>query len=153
MKNKTIVLGLGNPLMGDEGVGIYIINEFLKRKNDFTQAEFVDAGTSGMSILHLLEGYEKAVFIDCAVMQTTPGTIKKFSPADIESVKNLMHYSLHEADLLKIIDLARQLGQCPTDVVIFGIEPQTIGPQSKLSQTLGDNIQDYFATITAELTE
>ena len=153
MQKKTIVLGLGNPLMGDEGIGPCLIKEFLKQKVDFPQVEFIDAGTSGMSILHLLKGCQKAVFIDCAMMNTAPGTIKKFSPDDVDSVKNLLHHSLHEADLLKIIDLAKQLGQCPSDLVIFGIEPQTLSAVNILSQTLRDNIRVYIAAVIAELTE
>ncbi|MHC4466749.1 MAG: hydrogenase maturation protease [Planctomycetota bacterium] len=113
MKKETIVLGLGNPLMSDEGIGVYIINEFLKQKDKFPLVDFIDAGTAGLSVIHLLAGRKKAVFIDCAYMETLPGKIKRFTPEDVKSVKSLLHHSLHEADLLKIIECAKQLNQCP----------------------------------------
>jgi hydrogenase maturation protease len=153
MEKEIAVLGLGNPLMSDEGIGVHIINELLKQKDKFQNAEFIDAGTAGLSLIHLLAGRNKAVFIDCAYMKTEPGTIKRFTPEDVKSVKSLLHHSLHEADLLKIIDLARQLEQCPPQVVILGIEPQTITPGRTLSQTLHDNMSSYINTITAELAE
>jgi hydrogenase maturation protease len=152
MKNETIVLGLGNPLMSDEGIGVRIINEFLEQKDKFPLVDFVDAGTAGLSVIHMLADRNKAVFIDCAYMETLPGTIKRFTPEDVKSVKGLLHHSLHEADLLKIIDCAKQLNQCPADVVIFGIEPQNISPGRMLSRPLRDNIEKYINAIASELT-
>jgi hydrogenase maturation protease len=114
--------------------------------------DFIDTGTAGLSVMHLLAGRTKAVFIDCAYMETLPGTIKRFTPEDVKSVKNLLHHSLHEADLLKIIDCAKQLDQCPADVVIFGIEPQNISPGRMLSHPLRDNIDKYVNAIVSELT-
>jgi hydrogenase maturation protease len=152
MKNETIVLGLGNPLMSDEGIGVRIINEFLEQKDKFPLVDFVDAGTAGLSVIHMLADRNKAVFIDCAYMETLPGTIKRFTPEDVESVKSLLHNSLHEADLLKIIDCAKQLNQCPADVVIFGIEPQNTTPGRMLSRPLRDNIEKYINAIASELT-
>jgi len=83
MQKQTIVLGLGNPLMADEGIGVYIINEFLKQKDKFPLVDFIDAGTAGLSVMHMLAGRKKAVFIDCAYMETQPGTIKRFTPDDV----------------------------------------------------------------------
>ena len=151
MKKETIVLGLGNPLMSDEGIGIYIINQFLEQKDKFPKVDFIDAGTAGLSVMHMLAGRKKAVFIDCAYMETLPGTIKRFTPDDVKSVKSLLHHSFHEADLLKIIDCAKKLDQCPDDVVIFGIEPQNISPGRMLSRPLRDNIDKYITAIASEL--
>jgi len=151
MKKEIIVLGLGNPLMSDEGIGVYIINELLKQKDNFPLVDFIDAGSAGLSVMHMLADRKKAVFIDCAYMETLPGTIKRFTPDDVKSVKSLLHHSLHEADLLKIIDCAKQLNQCPDDVVIFGIEPQNISPGRMLSSPLRDNIEKYITAIVSEL--
>ena len=56
----------------------------------------------------------------------------------LKAVKKLAHQSLHEADILKILAMAKQLGQCPEEVVIFGIEPETIEPEQSLSQTIAN---------------
>jgi hydrogenase maturation protease len=153
MHKKIVVLGLGNPLMSDEGIGVHIINEFLKHSDKYPSADFIDAGTAGLSILHLLKDRQKAVFIDCACMGTPAGTIKNFTPENVKSIKKCAHLSLHEADLLKIIDCARQLKQCPRNLVIFGIEPQNTAPGRKLSQTLHDNMDNYIASISEELND
>ena len=79
MKQKPIVIiGLGNPLMADEGIGTQIIARLLDLAADYPDVDFIDAGTGGMNVLHLIADRKKAVIIDCALMKTAPGSIKRF---------------------------------------------------------------------------
>ena len=151
MNKETIVLGLGNPLMGDEGVGVKLIEMLQSASGDFPEVDFVDAGTGGMSLLHLIAGRTKAIIIDCAHMGETPGTIKKFTPDEVKTVKQLTHLSLHEVDIIKVIDLARQLGECPEEIIFFGIEPESIEQRMVLSEILTDRLPQYAETIKAQL--
>jgi len=151
LSTSTVVLGLGNPLMADEGVGVYLLERLSQRATEYPGVEFVDAGTGGMSVLHWIEGRRKAVLIDCAFMGSEPGTIRRFTPDEVRSTKVLAHQSLHEADLLHILALAEQLGQCPEQVVIFGIEPEAVEPRQQLSNTLVEKVEQYLETIEAEL--
>ena len=80
-----------------------------------------------------------------------PGAIKKFQPEEVKTVKKLAHLSLHETDIIKVINLAKMFGQYPKQLIIFGIEPHTIEPQPALSDTLNAKMYDYLAAITAEL--
>ena len=151
MNKETIVLGLGNPLMGDEGIGIKLIEMLQSASGDFPEADFIDAGTGGMSLLHLISGRKKAVIIDCALMGETPGTIKQFTPDEVKTVKQLRHLSLHEVDIIKVIDLARQLGECPEEIIFLGIEPESVNQQMELSDILTDRLAQYIETIKAQL--
>ena len=85
-------------------------------------------------------------------MGTNPGTIKRFTPQDVSSIKQLRHYSLHEADVLGVIEMSRRLGQCPKTIVIFGIEPQSLKPSQSLSDALSSKLSDYIQAICRELT-
>jgi hydrogenase maturation protease len=151
LETRTVVLGLGNPLMADEGVGPYLIERLERRAERYAGVDFIDAGTGGMSVLHWIDGRRKAVFIDCAFMGLEPGAIRRFVPDEVRSAKVLAHQSLHEADLLRILALAEQLGQCPKEVVIFGIEPQAVEPGQGLSDVLVDEVERYLSEIEAEL--
>jgi hydrogenase maturation protease len=153
MEKAVIVIGLGNTLMSDEGVGVRVVQRLSALADSFPQVDFTDAGTGGMSILHLIEGRDKAVFIDCAKMGQKPGTIRKFIPEELKSTKVLSHQSLHEADLIKIIDMARQLGRCPAEIIIFGIEPQSVNPGGELSQILAGELEEYVNIVRGELSE
>jgi hydrogenase maturation protease len=126
MKEGTVVLGLGNPLMADEGIGVYLVERLMESAGAYPSVDFVDAGTGGLSVLHHIEGRRKAVVVDCAYMDEPPGTIRRFTPEEVRSTKVLAHQSLHEADLLRIIAMARQLDQAPDQIVIFGIQPERV---------------------------
>ena len=152
MRKEIVVLGLGNPLMSDEGIGGFLVDQLEKQVDQFPQAEFIDAGTGGMNLLYHLEDRKKVIIIDCAFMDTEPGTMKRFGPDEVVSIKKLAHLSLHEVDILKVIELAKRLGQCPEEIVIFGIEPESIEQKMELTKILADKIDDYIETIVRELT-
>ncbi|MBN2457176.1 MAG: hydrogenase maturation protease, partial [Sedimentisphaerales bacterium] len=104
--------------MSDEGIGPAIVERFYKHAEDYPLIDFIDAGTGGMSILHLVANRRKAIFIDCAYMRAKAGTIRKFGPTEVRSVKKLAHQSLHEIDILNVISLLKKLDQQPKDIVI-----------------------------------
>jgi hydrogenase maturation protease len=151
MRKPVVVLGLGNPLMADEGIGVHLIERLAACADEYPSVDFIDAGTGGLSVLHHIEGRRKAVIIDCAFMDEQPGTIRRFTPEEVRSTKVLAHQSLHEADLMRIIAMARQLGQAPEQIVIFGIEPERIAPGQMLSRALIDRTDEYVSVILHEL--
>lgn len=146
----TAIIGMGNPLMTDEGVGIHVIAR-LQRTALADSIDILDLGTSGMRALHELEGRELVVFVDCAMMGTEPGTIRRFTPDDVETKKIQPRLSLHEGDLLNTIALARRFGTSPRQIVIFGIEPKTVEPGDALSADLAAHIDEYVAAIHQEI--
>ena len=152
---SIIVIGLGNPLMGDEGIGVAIIEKMAQLASEGKlpgeDIEYHDGGTGGMNLLHKIAGRKKAVIIDCALMGELPGTIRRFTPEQVQTVKKLAHLSLHEVDILKVIELSRQLGECPDEVVFFGIEPQAIEEKMHLSKVLQERIDSYIREIAREL--
>jgi hydrogenase maturation protease len=148
---SIVVLGLGNPLMADEGVGVAVIERLQLQAERYPHVEFIDAGTGGMAILHRIDGREKAIFVDCALMGEPPGTIRRFTPDQVRSTKMLAHQSLHEVDLLNILDLAEQLGQAPRRVVIFGIQPEVVTNRLGLSKIVEDRMEEYVQVIRSEI--
>jgi hydrogenase maturation protease len=151
MKKPIAVLGLGNPLMRDEGIGVSLIERLSRGADCDSLADFIDAGTRGLSVLHHIEGRRKAIFIDCALMDETPGTIKRFTPDEVRSRKVLAHQSLHEFDLLRVIAMAEELGQSPGEVVILGIQPERIEPGQGLSPALTERIDEYVSVVLSEI--
>lgn len=151
IQKKTVVLGLGNPIMSDEGIGPAIVQRFIDRGEDDTHIKFVDVGTGGFSLLYHLEGVDRVVFVDCAQMGESPGTIRRFTCDQVQTVKRLAHFSLHEGDLLTLIEKAKELGQCPEEIVIFGIEPELIDFGLDLTETLACRMDAYVAQIEEEL--
>ena len=155
-QKPTIVIGLGNPLMADEGIGTVLVDELSKLaaagKAPSETVEYYDGGCGGMYLLHVITERKKVILIDCCIMNTEPGTIRRFTPEDVASIKKMAHLSLHEVDILKVIELAKQIGQCPDEIVIFGIEPVSIEQQMHLNSVLQDRIPEYLEAIGRELT-
>jgi hydrogenase maturation protease len=150
-RKDVVVIGLGNELLSDEGVGVYIVRRLSKLQDKFPLVDFIDAGSAGLNLLHLIANRKKAVIIDCAKMGLKAGQIRRFTPDEAQSVKKLSHFSLHEADILQVINLSRQLGECPEKIVFFGIEPKSLKPGQELSNALSTKIDGYISEICKEL--
>ena len=147
----TLIICLGNPLMRDEGIGIRLASQLSRRLSDNPNVEVLDLGTGGLTIMHAIAGREKVVFVDCALIGETPGQIHRFTPEEVVSKKIKTRYSVHEGDLLEVLKLSSDMGECPDNIVIFGIEPKQVAPGEGLSEELQSNIQRYLDTILKEL--
>ncbi|MBN1766246.1 MAG: hydrogenase maturation protease [Sedimentisphaerales bacterium] len=151
MKQAIVIIGLGNILMSDEGIGVRVAQKLQTCEGVLQDVEVIEAGTAGMGILHAIAGRQKVVFVDCAMMKEEPGMMRRFTPGDVISNKSLPGRSLHEGDLLDILELSRQLGDCPFEVVIYGIEPRSTAPGEELSPQLASRLADYVETVLAEI--
>lgn len=148
---SKIVIGLGNPLMRDEGIGVLLAEKLSQEYSGRQDMEFFDGGVGGMNLLYKIENRHKVILIDCAKMGQPPGTIRRFTPDQVRSIKQLGHFSLHEVDILKVLELAAQFDAAPKEVVIFGIEPQSLELGSELSKPLAEQFASYLAMISKEL--
>jgi hydrogenase maturation protease len=148
--NGTVVIGMGNPLLSDEGIGVYLLEQ-LKNRYDCDGLELRDLGTSGMSVLHAMAHKKKAVIIDCAFMGEEPGTIRRFNKDEVRSLKLVHGLSLHEGDLLSTLVLSESLGECPPHVVLFGIEPACLVLGEGLSDALLSQVERYLLLLAREL--
>jgi hydrogenase maturation protease len=148
---NTVLIALGNPLLSDEGVGVHILQEIEKRVPEPRPFDLLDSGNSSMRVLHSLKDRKKAVFVDCALMGAKPGEMRRFTPEEVSSVKNLRGFSFHEGDLLKTLELAKMLGDLPEQVMIFGIQPASLDQGEKLSSVLATNFDVYIERVLKEL--
>ena len=80
MKN-IVVVGIGNILKTDEGIGVRILRELCKCDDEFPSIDFVDLGSGGMGLLHVIAHRKKAVIIDCAFMESLPGPWAALRPS------------------------------------------------------------------------
>ena len=85
-------------------------------------------------------------------MGTKPGTVRSFSPDDVVSVRELKRLSLHEGDVFEVLLLARELNQCPQEVVICAIQPRSISPMIGLTAPIRKCMPEFARTIVAAAT-
>lgn len=149
--NPTVVIGLGNRLLSDEGIGLFLLEALARKAAEFPAVDFLELGTGGMAVLHALAGRKTALILDCARMGAMPGTMRRFTPDTVRSGDAPPHFSLHEGNVLDLIALARRVGECPERIIIFGIQPETIAPGETVSPILQARLPEYLGVITKEL--
>jgi hydrogenase maturation protease len=127
------IIGCGNLLLKDEGVGIHLI-EYLKKDKLPDGVELIDGATSGFDLLPFFEGAEKIVIIDAIRAEGLPGEIYKFTPDDLITDSPLKA-SLHDIALDDVFKIAGKLGPLPR-ITIFGVQPKDITWGMELSQEI-----------------
>ncbi len=130
MSNKALILGLGNPLRGDDGLGPAVI-AWLQEHGLPADIVAVDGGTAGLELVLTLMGYQRALIVDAADIGRAPGEWIRFTP-DLQPVLDQAVgrleekgplLSLHTAGLAEALALGAALGVLPEEVVIFGVQP------------------------------
>jgi len=122
VKTRVLIVGTGNILLKDEGIGPYVIGELEKEKLP-ADIELLDAGTQ---ILDTLLGWgirDKLIIVDAVKIDATPGSIYKFKPEDINETGDLK-LSLHQATVIEALKILELQKRVPREVVIFGIVPK-----------------------------
>jgi len=153
-RNKIAVIGLGNRLLADEGVGLHALELLRKRlkKSRIEDIDLIEAGTLGMNLLHQLEEREKIIFIDAGKCGSNPGEYKRFNPHEVISRKKLQNYSLHEFDLLEFLEFADKLGMTKcTEIVVYCIRPADMGFSENLSTDVQKNLPHLIRDISNEV--
>jgi hydrogenase maturation protease len=126
MSPQVLVLGIGNPLRGDDGIGLRVI-EALNHRGLPEGATALDAGTGGLDLLQILEGWERAIIIDAADVGREPGRFARFTPDEARFVGSEDASSFHNAGLAEVLALAEAVGQPLPELVIFGVQPARVG--------------------------
>ena len=120
-KMKTLILGIGNTALTDDGVGCKVAQRLQKRLRGRSDITVKETALSGLSLLDELTGYERLIIVDA--IQTKggrPGAIYKLSPSDFKTGRMAI---IHDLGLFSTLELGRKLEmEMPREVVIFAIE-------------------------------
>ena len=127
-----LILGVGNLLRKDDGVGVQAVRR-LQELALPGGVKVLDAGTAGIGLLDLLEGYERAVIIDAAEMGLHPGSVVKFRPEATQFRTPDLRLSLHSADVAGVLELARLLGKRLPELAVIGVQPRDTGWGTEMS--------------------
>ena len=130
---RTLVLALGNPLRGDDGVARAVL-EGLGQLDLGPEVSLVDGGTAGLHTVLSIQGWPRVIIIDAADFGAEPGTFRRLDivAQDVESLQVLSD-SLHSAGLLEAMALAAALGEFPPQVTLLGVQPRSLDYTTELS--------------------
>jgi hydrogenase maturation protease len=150
MENSTLVIGIGNPLQGDDGVGAYAA-QLLAKEDLPAGVQIEELGTPGLGLVNFIQGWQRVILIDAVYMGEEPGTWRRLENDEIQLITSTKVQSLHEPGLAESLSLARTLELLPDEIVLYGVEPARIQPGSKLSPAVGQAITPLIKHILGEL--
>ena len=130
---STRIIGLGNSILTDDGVGIYAVREVGRRLAEAgldADVDIVESEVAGFALMELMAGWERVILVDSIQFDgLEPGTVVRIEPEDLHTSLRLR--SVHDIDLPTVLELGRRLGLAmPSNLTVFGIQaedPYTLG--------------------------
>jgi hydrogenase maturation protease len=146
----TLVVGLGNPLMGDDGAGLAALERLREEYAMPPEVHLIDGGTWGMNILPVLEGADDIIFLDAIRTGAAPGTVVELEGDEMPRM--LSHkMSPHQIDLREVLALAMLRGTLPDQLVAIGVEPDRVEMTLDLSPPVTAALDEIVARTVARL--
>jgi len=148
----VVVIGLGNILVGDDGVGVEVARRLSKEKLP-EGVKVVDGGTAVHEALYEAEGCDKLIIVDSVHGGQGPGAVYRVTPEELrrKSAQGGVGFSLHELSALPAIGLEELAGRSFGEVVIFGIEPKEMEFRMGLSAELEEKIPAILKLVLDEI--
>ncbi|MHC4645814.1 MAG: hydrogenase maturation protease [Planctomycetota bacterium] len=155
---RILVLGLGNLLLRDEGIGVHIAGELQKMELP-ANVEVIDGGTAGMDILLSQEPNYRLVVIDAMTAGKKPGTIYRIrlKPDEMDRLTDVFSQaeqpkiSLHQVGLIDALTVAHKTGCAPDEIVIIGVEPMMMDTGLELTENIKQRIPQIVNTVLEEI--
>ena len=148
---ETLILGIGNTLLTDEGAGIHALNHLQSEYPDIPDVVFLDGGTLSFTLATWIEDCANLIVFDAAELQAPAGTVDTFVGSAMDTFLGTTKRSAHEVGLLDLIDIARITGHLPEKRAFIGIQPQTMDwgmhPSQPVQQALDHAVSEAVKII------
>lgn len=150
----VLILGLGNPLRRDDGVGPRVIEE-LQSQGLPDEITALDGGTGGLDILRVIEGWENVIIVDAANVDAGrgavgPGEFVRFAPGQVRLAESDDNLSLHHAGLAEVLRLAEALDHPLPSIIVYGVQPGDVGWGQGLSSGVEAGLPTLLEAVRAE---
>ena len=121
---KIMVMGVGNILLSDEGLGVRFLDELAKFEFP-ANVEILEGGTAGLELVHLIQDVDFLIIVDAFNGHAEPGALFRFQPGDLQIIPEQYEVSFHQIGIIEVLSMANLLGQAP-QTLIFGIQPKCL---------------------------
>jgi hydrogenase maturation protease len=146
--SKTLVLGVGNLIQSDDGVGVHVVRRLQERADLPGDVEIIDGGTAGLGLLHCLEDVSRLIVVDAVEMDLAPGTLVRLAGGSVPSYLSLK-LSPHQIGLPDLLFAAKLRDLYPQEVVIWGIQPDTV----EIGVALSSAVTAHFDLLVSKVAE
>lgn len=152
---KTLLIGLGNPILGDDGVGWRVVENVKRHLDPDSQVVVECLSLGGISLMEHLIGYQRAILVDAFISEENIGSVFVYKLDEIPNYSAFHVSSAHDMTLQSAIELGRWLGAVlPTDTTVVGIATRRIIDFSEeLSAPVAEAIPKATEIVLGLLTE
>jgi hydrogenase maturation protease len=124
--SNTLILGIGNTLLSDEGAGIHAMYQLQSEHPGLPHTVYIDGGTLSFTLAVYLQDCSNVIVLDAAELKSPPGTVRTMIGAGMDKFLGAARRSPHEVSLLDLMDIARLTESLPVNRALIGIQPQSI---------------------------
>jgi hydrogenase maturation protease len=149
---KTLILGLGNILLGDEGVGVRVVERLLDLYHFPEGTQALDGGTLALDLLPYVEDADRMVVIDAVDMRAEPGTVVRITDEEVPTFLSVK-VSPHQMGLADILSAARLRGLSPSELVLWGVQPEVMDTTLELSPPVAAQVDVLVDGVLADLSQ
>ena len=126
-QGKTLILGIGNTLLSDEGIGIHVLNHLQQKTTLNGNVEYMDGGTLSFTLADPIQQCDQLIVVDASELGQQPGFVQVFENADMDHfVTSGNKKSVHEVGLADVMSISLLSDSLPAKRALVGIQPQTI---------------------------
>jgi hydrogenase maturation protease len=150
MMPRTLVLGLGNILLHDDGVGVWVAESLARRFVFPPDVTVLEGGTLGLDLLPRLDGVERLLVIDAVKLGRPPGEIVRLEGDEVPAALDVK-ISPHQVGVQDLLAAARLLGSEPPRVVLWGMEPERLDPGTGFSVSVKEALPRIETAVLDEL--
>ena len=155
-RNDTLILGIGNTLLTDEGAGIHALNllqlAYSNVRPDSHNLTFIDGGTLSFTLAVWIEDCSNLIVFDATELHQPAGTVNTFVNTAMDEFLGSAKRSAHEVGLLDLMDIARLTEHLPENRALIGIQPETMGwgmqPTTSVQNALDEAVNEAVKLIT-----
>jgi len=147
---KSLVLGIGNVLLQDEGVGIHALEELRRRFDLDADVELLDGGTAGIELLRFLDGKDRVLIVDAVAAGHPPGSVFRVEGEDVPRMFHV-RISPHQIGLTDVLATALISDALPAEMVLFGVEPAAMTSGLALSPVVEASLDKLVGAVVDEL--
>lgn len=151
MTSTTLVLGIGNTLLSDEGIGVHVVKYLSMHHSDEKNAAFLDGGTLSFTLAQSIAENDNLIVVDAARLGRRAGTVRCFEGTQMDVYLRGSRCSVHEVGLTDLLDIARLSDTFPKHRALIGVEPHSLDWGEALSPQVAPAIEEAVAQVLALL--
>lgn len=148
---QVLVLGLGNTIMSDDGVGPKVIEQLQRNDSLPAGVTLLDGGTLGLDLLPFLEDVQRLIIIDAVEIAQPAGTVVRLYGDEVPMALETK-LSPHQMGMKDLLAVARLMGQLPDEIILIGVQPLLLEMGTELTQPVTAALPEMITLVQAELT-